>query len=368
MVDIPDGVLSNVAPRTLADNRTTRFLFELLTADEAFKEELNGVTLDAGTLTWNRDGKIKGAGKVRLEDVGEDIDWYADRLRITAIVNGEAWPLGVWIPTAPGQDWTGRHRGWDVELHDKLTILDQVTVTETYTLAAGVYAIDAAVALIHDAGETNLAVTESSATLTAARTWEAGTSYLTICNDLLSSAGYHTLYMDGWGQYLIRPYKAPHLRPVVETFEDGATCIYHPEFVIEQDIFEVPNRVVAVSAGTEDEAGLSATAENVNPDSPYSYSGRGDRWVTKVYTGVEATDQAALQTYADAQLVSLSSPALSTVLSIAPIPVALLDAVRFRSTVAGVDDLFVVDKIDFNLSPTKLATIDIRRVVDYAAS
>ena len=132
--------------------RVTSFRFDLLgrrfnddgsVIREAFVGELRSVV--DGSLDWTHNTAIKGGGSIGVLDVGQKIDgnvidWLNVRVRPVAMVARadrpetlEEFPLGVFIPAAPVEDWTDTGRSWKVELLDKCSILDQDVITDPET-------------------------------------------------------------------------------------------------------------------------------------------------------------------------------------------------------------------------------------------
>lgn len=253
------------------------------------------------------------------------IDWLNVRLRPSLRIArmggrddplGTEVPLGVFLCAAPPEHWEATGLRREIELVDKLSILDQdiasgsTSQITAYTAAAGANIIDLVTALITETGEACPAIVPSTATVAAARVWDIGTTRLKIINDLLDAAAYFSLWCDGRGQYRAEPYVLPSQRtPVYESiapFSNGPLSLMDPAWVHDRDIYSIPNRYFLVSQGDGTTAALTATATNVNPDSPFSYPSRG-RWITAVEVGVEAVDQAALDALAAGKLSRVSS-------------------------------------------------------------
>lgn len=361
MAEYPAGTIPVIpAADPLADNRSTYYTFGLYDRDENFKKDLEGVGR-SGQVQWRRDARIKGGGQITLTDLDEDIDWLNDRIRPTIHVNGTEWNLGMWIPTAPVAAWKGTHRTWSVDLHDKLVVPDEDVVTDYFSLASGADVFEEVLTLLTSTGEANYAATDLGVTLDSARLWEPGTPKLTIINNLLDASGYFTLRMDANGTFLIQPYTVPTERNLRYSFLDGPASIYSDEFTRGYDNFKVPNRVVALTDGDEFNPGLTSTAENDDPTSIYSFTSRG-RWVTKVYTSVDAYDQSSLDSWALRKLAEWATPNATETFTFAPIPLDIYDAIRFRNTPAGIDVRATVESVTIPFNGTQLASAEVREV------
>jgi hypothetical protein len=362
--EYPQGIRPIQPQELLTANRTGNFYYELRNRDGSKVGALDGV-IPGGTLEFDYTARLKAGGKIQIADTGQDIDWLNQRIYIEAHVGDAAWGLGVYLPTAPIEAWSNGHRGWEVELHSKLLILEQDCLAAAYSIPAGTNTLATVKSIIASSGEPSGAITDSTATAPASMFWEAGTPKLSVINDLLDASGYFVLQVDGNGNYRAIPYVTPAQRPVRYTLEDGVSCIYADTFPRDQDIFSVPNRVIAIQQGSGEQESLVGIAENQDPNSPFSYPARG-RYITRVYTGVEATDQAALNTYALRMLVDWSAPQATVLINHALVPLAIYDAVQFIYRLGELNSRHVIDKISINLDATQLAQSTLRQVVTYA--
>lgn len=311
----------------LTGPRIEDYWIELLDGSDNPVGTLDGVT--SCKVEQKAGALIKGGGNVTLDDRGQALDWGTLRLRPWVFVNELAWPLGVYLAASPKEqhDEAGKH--WDVPLLDKLAVLDQDAVTDTYSVDEGAVVTDEILALIQSAGEYRVAVTPSASTLASAMVWAPGTTKLAIVNDLLASINYWSLWVDRTGQYRVEPYRAPRSRKVVATFEAGETAIHSDVWSREQDLAAVPNRMILRTSGSGDAEGLVAVADDTDPASPFSYPSRG-RWVAEVREGIEATDQATLDALAVRYLRDAASPVAKIATSHASVPIDLNAAILFR--------------------------------------
>lgn len=373
---IPVPVLDGT-DAALAGPRITDYRFEILDADDHITGQLYTVT--GGSVEWVSRTALHGGGTLDVADPGTAIDWLNIRIRPVVIwsrpdVPGESeTPLGVFLPSAPVETWTDTGRTWSVELLDKLSILDVDIVTDpangnpvTYTAAVGANIIALVRGLIEDTGETTQAIIGAGKNVLAAMVWELGTSRLKIINDLLGAGGYRSLWIDGAGQYRVEPWIPPEDRTptyaLLAPFTKGPASLMAPNWVRDRDVYDVPNRYVAITAGTGDAAALTSVAENLDPASPFSYPARG-RWITRVLTNADAADQAALDTIARRGLTSTTS--VTGVLSVdhAFLPDLHMDDVtRVVNPDAGLDGLVEVTRLTVPFDPTALCRSELREV------
>lgn len=358
--------------------RETAFRFEVMDATENLIGDLRGVT--GGSLAWSAKASIHSSGTVDLSDLGDDVDWLNSRIRITVSTRDDDGdqtdtPVGVYMPTAPVHDWNDGARSYTVELLDKLSMLDTDIITdsrgnaETYTVPKGANIIRTVKAIIADLGESSPAIVEddSAETAMADQVFPAGTSRLKIINDLLDSANYFSLWCDGAGRFRVTKYRAPKDRTAIYQMEmplvEGEDSLLGVEWTHDEDIYSVPNRVVAVQQGDGEEEGLSAVADlNVlDPGSRFNQRHRG-RFITEVFDSVEATSQAALDAWAERKLDLSVNVANKVEIQHVFLPDLLMNEVIMF--VAGdVDIIGTVTNTEFDLNPQAMVKTKLRSVL-----
>lgn len=340
--------------------RLTQFRIEILDLGEQHVGDLDGVL--GGHLEYSIFTAIRSSAQLQVLDIDMPLPWTQIRVRIWITVNGDTWPLATLRPSAPREAWSDLGRAWDVELLDKLSILDRSAVTETFTLASGTAITSAVRSLIEGSGEPAGALTESDAVLRTSMTWDAGTSRLRVINDLLDAGGFYALWCDGLGQYQVSPYLLPASRPTSARIVDDSESIYAPDFTAEEDIYSVPNRVIGVSQSTGDEPALVAVASNTDPSSPYSFQSLGV-WVDHVETEIEVASQEVLDSYVRRRLVELSSTSQTVTIAHDFMPLDLNQVVHFTNTSAGIDGRFAVVKMGWPVDELGEVTTTLREVI-----
>lgn len=366
-ISVPEGyyAVHPFEPMNNAEygNRNQWFTYELQTNEGATLGPLVGVT--GGTLEWHANAQVKGGGKIAVQRPSGNLDWLKVRVKITMHIQDMGnYPLGVFIPSAPAEAWDDTGLTWSVELLDKTTVLAEDAVPDNYSVPAGANVTDRVRDLIVSSGERAGSITQTNDTLTNGMTWEAGTSKLTIINDLLQAADFFALYADGNGHYRVEKHEPASKRPMQYNLLDNAYSIYLPTFTYDKDHYAVPNKVVAIGVGSGEDEAWTSVATNTNPDSPYSYQRRG-RWIVDTQRGVEATSQANLDNYAQRRLAALSSPQGSITIQHAPLPwVKVNDVVHFRRETAGIDIKATVASTKISLDPKDLQHTELLEVVD----
>lgn len=255
-------------------------------------------------------------------------------------------PLGLFVPATPGQEWDDGSQSLDVDLYDRLLLVEESENEETLTVDAGAVVTTVVRSLLAGCGITTaeIAITDSPLTLPSAMTFEPETSCLAIINKLLGAINYTPLRTDGDGVFDSGPYIDPKVQPVVFDFHDTPDGIYAPKFTRERDSYMVPNRVIGYSRSEGGWECLRSVAVNVDPDSDFSFSGRGDRWISKTVRDIDAVTQDSLDGIVERILIESSQVASKVSISHWFVPLSEGDVVAFGNSSAGVDIRALVEE------------------------
>ena len=359
---IPLHAVKVALTEALTSNRIEGFRYELLNRYDAYLGDIT--TVKSARIIGSIFNAIKTGGTLELMEDGS-IDYLNDRVRLVYRLKVGStwaeWPLGVFLLASPGRITDGKSVQRSIEMYDKLLILDQDKVEQSYTIAEGAVVTAAIKTAIEGAGESKINISPSAETLQSARTWPPGTSRLSIVNDLLNSINYFSLYADGNGTYRGEPYVPPGQRSPVWTFADNSEGLYLPDVAQDADNFSVANKVILAVSNPDDDP-LTATATNEDAESPFSYQSRG-RWITDYRQEEEATSQDVL----DAKAARILSEAMQVSETItydhAWLPVGLNDAVKFTNSKLGLSAKYSIIKQDYKLEAGGLIRSEIRRVV-----
>lgn len=337
--------------------RRERYRVDLMTNRDGTIGQLDGVKEISLEFSASDEGVLTSGGSLNLDDVGQTIDWLNARCQPWATVNGQSWPLGVYLMSAPTEQHESTGRSWDVVLKDKLSILDEDWMAETYALAAGQNVVDAIRQVIADAGEANHAISADPRVLSGPLTWPANTSRLTIVQDLLKLLNFAPLWVDGWGSYIGEPFVDPQNRAVSMAFEEGLSAIHLPSFQVTKDVASVPNRLIGVSSSST--AGLVVTADNNDAASPYSII-RRNRIIARS-EDFDTTDLGTLANLVSRRMLELMAPASVVEFQHAVVPLEVGAVVRFTSD--GVSLAGVVLSTSVTLAAGQLMQTTIQEVV-----
>jgi hypothetical protein len=339
-----------------------------------------------GTLTWVQNAAVKGGGKVEVVDLETaqagmmriaELSLESVRLRPVLVVQGlPENPLGVFLVSAATEQWESTGRVWSLELLDRTTVPQQDAVEESFAVAAGTLILAQVGTILASSGEYVAVDASNTLTTSTGMVWEAGTNKLKIINDLLDTAGYNALWMDGYGNFQMTKRVLPADRSITyeilgfpRELRDGAQSIYSPEWERNRDSFEVPNKVIAVQAASgQDSEALIGIWTNEDSTSPYSYPSRG-RWIPHVLDqvdtpeGTEAEVIAFLENRARATLVQMSAVQAQVKIEHLPIPVRVGDVLRFSHTRAGVDARHVITRIQLDTSALGMMQSTLQEVI-----
>lgn len=358
--------------------RETRFQFEVLDIEEKIIGDLKGVK--GGNLAWSSKASIHSSGQVEMSDVGDNIDWLNVRIKITVFTKDDdgaetATPVGIYMPAAPVHEWDDGARTYTVELLDKLSLLDTDIITdargnaETYSVPKGTNIIKRVKAIIADLGEESPAIVEDEADETSQSdmVFPSGTSRLKIINDLLDAANYFSLWCDGEGRFRVTKYRAPKDRTPIYQMEEplveGENSLLGVEWTHDEDIYSIPNRVVAIQQGDGEEEGLTAVADlnDLEPGSKFNQKNRG-RFITTVYDSVEATSQKALDDWAERKMDELVNAANKVEIKHVFLPDLLMnETILFRA--GDVEMTAAVTNTEFDLDPQAMVSTKLRSVL-----
>lgn len=339
---------------------------ELLTSEDISLGILGRVL--KGSLDFNVGRVVRGGGNVTL-NLSRDVSWESARIKISRGIRvpGEAtprmWGCGVFRALVGDEDWAAEGATVSASLLDKTSFLDELQLDHTYTLPVGYVVTKAVRELVLEAGEKRFSITDSDRALSAPMSWNPGTSYLKIINELLDTIGYFAMWADGEGYLRADPYSPPADRPVAFHFRNDARSIVTPEFKLLQAPYKVPNKVIGTSRVEGDEPQLLSVATNENENSPYSYQARGGKWRTETLPDLDVTTQEALDEKVLRHLITVTSAARGVEFSHGWLPLNLNDVVGWTNTRAGVDMFGTLVSWEMDLTEGTLVKSKVTEVV-----
>ena len=230
-----------------------------------------------------------------------DIDWLSDEIQPNLIIDGEAYPLGVFRAGSVSMQ-INEEGGAEqqVEAFDRCYLLQQRRTETLLHFGAGTAYLDAIKSLLSACGISLVLATPSEAVLATDREdWDVGTDYLTITNQLLSEINYKALWFNATGFAILEPLEQPSAEAIDHVYDATTVMsVTRRSCTIDTDIFDKPNVFVAIVSNPDYPEPLVAKAENNSPLSPQSIIRRGFR-VTQVEKVDNIADADALQRYVD---------------------------------------------------------------------
>lgn len=270
----------------------------------------------APTLRMQSSGEIKTSLQGTFFPVAHDpygkeveIDWLADEVKPVLIRDDIESPLGVLMPAQVVPKETRGEETLEVQAFDRCWRVRDNKVEGALYLSAGTAYLDAVEQLLTSSGIATIIKTPSEAVLAEDRQdWETGTSYLKIVNDLLAEINYKQLWFNAQGFAILEPASTPTSENIQHVFTNQKPDPRNPKEVEairvlpqisrKTDIYQAPNVFLCICSNADKSAGMKATAENNNPQSPLSIMRRGRRIVKEVKVD-NIESQSALQAYAD---------------------------------------------------------------------
>jgi hypothetical protein len=272
-----------------------RFRWELLDVTGATKGFVsNFIEEDSGSLTYDYLRPIKRQlGFTLIEFPGfEVVDFPSDRMRLWVDYNydpnylsaglvddtvTDGWlcnSMGVFVldsATRSVSEGTAVVKravtGWDLSL-----LLSDDLVNDRYVVAANTPAIDAAIEVCRSVG-LDADITGSDSIIYVERSWDAGTSKLTILNDILTSMGNGSIYMVD-SVATSRRYTAPADKEASVFYATDELSLLGNNISAELDYGSVPNEWTFVVSQV-DKPEITQTFRNNNTSSPTSIPSRG---------------------------------------------------------------------------------------------
>ena len=255
--------------------------------------------VDAPRLTASQDDSIKMSFSASVLP-NEKINWLTDEICPVLIIDGTEHRLGIFAASdvVPSSDRNGAERV-RVTAYDRCWRVQTVKWTGARKISAGTEYLEAVESLLIEAGITQTIKVPTSQTIQSDRTWDLGTDYLTICNELLTEINYGELWFNADGYGVIYPVTQPTPAGIRHRLSDGdITSLLMPEMSAATDIYSAPNVFVCICSTPDRDEPLVARSVNDNPASPLSTVSRG-REIQSFVRVKEIADLAALQAYAE---------------------------------------------------------------------
>lgn len=344
---------------------------ELLDADDVMLGDISEHLVPAGSSVSR--GIYRTVHGSCVLNLSVELQWGWQRVRPYILLSSDAvtfyrWNLGVFLLSTPDRQVSVTPPVWTVSGFDKLDVLN-TPHGQSYALAAGEVVLDAVSALIVAAGESKVRLDATAAAVTtpSARVFpmsggedSGDTTTLNIINQLLSSIGYRSLWVDRDGWYRSEPYRSPAELPSVWSYSaDSATTMVSQERVQSADFYDAANVVVAVNDDPEASSipmeGDGMFTLSNQSDGPTSIDGRGGREIRRVLRG-QYTSQSALESAARQSMDAQKRLTTYVHLSASPNPIhGHFDAVNYSDAALSVNGRYLVTDWDLPLDGSDMS-------------
>ena len=266
----------------------------------------------APQLRMDRDGEIKtslsGTFLPTVFDFSNnplpdaEVNWLSDQIRPELIIDGVAFPLGMYLPASVTENIDRAGTGLvslSVQAYDRCWQVQTYIPTQIY-FASGADYIASIVSLLTSAGISLISSAVNSSTFTEAREdWNLGTDTLTVVNQLLGEINYDSLWFDKNGLAVLQPTATPNASSIKHTLDaNDPDVMVLPGIQAKKDIYTAPNVFKVICDNPDKSAAMTATSINSNPQSPLSVQRRGRQIMSVSYVDNIAS-QNELQAYAD---------------------------------------------------------------------
>jgi hypothetical protein len=206
-------------------------------------------------------------------------DWVAPKMSLTTpdhrgqgsvTTTGQ---IGLFFVLPPSEEWTAISGSESIQCGDSLAMMQLALIDRTYKIDAGANVASTIKSLINSLGLRAI-VQSSSETQNKKRTWDIGTSKLTIANDLARSIGFVPLFIDRFGRIHTRKFRKMSQQEPYVTISSRDGDIYD-SVTLDPDIERLCNHVVVVGNSPKD-VKLKKIITNKDRSSPVSIYSLGD--------------------------------------------------------------------------------------------
>lgn len=228
----------------------------------------------------------------------ESVNFLSDRLRPIMIINGEEYPLGVFVVTTETDISVGGIRMTEIEAYSVLYLAQRKRIEERLSIRAGENYITRIVSLLNSCGINDIDADPSEFVFASAREdWDIGTSVLEIVNQLLDEISYNPAWVDLKGAVRLTKYVVPTIEQIQHTYSEGEYSVIASDYSRTTDRYGKYNVFRVTCENPDLEEPMVAIAENNSPDSPFSTVNIGRVLFIEQVDNIPS--QAALQDYAE---------------------------------------------------------------------
>lgn len=210
----------------------------------------------------------------------KDIIWLKDRIRPVLIINGKEYPVGMFVGTTPKRAWKSGVQVLSLESYSVLFLAQRVSIPSGYIIPAGTNYLGAVQDLLRISG-IDMYITEGTekVTPTDRADWSAGTSVLSVINELLSEINFRSAWVNLDGVVMLTKAGEVSANTVSHSYMEGEYSIIGGEPAVSTDYFDKANVFRAICSNPDLPAPLVAEVVNDDPGNPMSTAVLGIRIV-----------------------------------------------------------------------------------------
>lgn len=373
--------------------RSTDVRYALLDKDNVYKKDL--ATVLSGSISYNADAPIKKTAKFSIVDDGS-IDYMNDRimpylrignpsgyyisrepsfLNMVHIFENEAkfvegehrwndYPLGIFTLDSPKMYDDVEYIIRDINAFDLTYTIQQNKTPTRIEIPEGDLYYPNIIEILSKSGAIHHVIEYVDKRAPRTLEYEAGTSYLTIVNDLLVQAGMEELNVTNDGVMVSRIYEPPSDKNVTRKYHDDTKSVIILGVENIMDMSEAYN-VFTVVRTNADEAPMVCTFENNNPNDPFSTVNRG-RSIVDFRKVSDIADKDALEKLV-MKMVSESSKKHGTIKFKTPLmhDHQFGEVIDFRYEQLGIEGIYEEISWDMDLTVGGIMTHEMRTTTDF---
>ena len=244
---------------------------------------MKGIKLDMkrADMTTIVNAYDDGNGGITFQETQYQFDMFKDRIRPVLIRDGVETSLGIYMIIANPQTLSDLTDYYSIEGYDETMIIKQACFEDREYYAAGTAYLTIVQQLLTSLGFANVIADASSATLAEDLEVDPGTNMLEFVNQMLDAINYQHVYQDASGAINLRKFINPTEPEFV--YRDSGRFSIIPPITRTTDIYDLPNVVVGVWSSPDSDTPIVYKKVNDDPMSLISTVNRGYKVVKKIY-------------------------------------------------------------------------------------
>ena len=256
---------------------------------------------ESARITFKYSAEVMKGIQFDMKDVdmsasGLTFDMFTDRIRPVLIRDGVESSLGIYMVMAAPQTMSEVSDYYSIEGYDETMIVKQAAFETRTFYAAGTNYLTIIQNLLTSLGFSNVNAQPTSHTLAEDLEAAVGDNYLEFINSLLDAINYQHLYADASGALMLRPITDPAAPEFI--YRDNYAFNIIPPIELNTDIYNLPNVVIGVYSSPDQDDPIIYKKVNDDPMSIISTVRRGYKVVQKIEVWNIAS-QAEMEAYVD---------------------------------------------------------------------